>query len=156
MKRYEAKSSEQWCIYMKSVGAKGAWSGKNPFVKSEEVDLENPLIAVITRATIKRKHFLKFWKFVPTSQAPLANNNGLIYTKGIGEVPFLQMATFSVWRDKASLMDFAYNSKEHTEAIKKTRQIDWYKEELFSRFQPYKSIGSWKGENPLETINYKK
>ena len=70
-------------------------------------------------------------------------------TKGIGEVPFTQMATFSLWQDKQSLMDFAYNSKEHQNAIKKTREMDWYKEELFSRFQPYRSVGSWNGSNPL-------
>lgn len=156
MKRYREKSTEQWSVYMRSITAKGEWSGKNPFEKSDCIVEENPFIAVITRATIKRKHFWKFWKYVPTSQAPLAHNKGLIYTKGIGEVPFLQMATFSVWTDKASLMDFAYNSKEHKEAIKKTKQIDWYKEELFSRFQPYKSTGSWKGSNPLPNLTYKK
>ena len=153
MKRYREKSLEQWSVYMKSITAKGQWSGRNPFEKSNSIDEENPFVAVVTRATIKPKHFFKFWKYVPTSQQPLAKNKGLIYTKGIGEVPFLQMATFSVWRDKASLMDFAYNSKEHKKAIQKTRQLDWYKEELFSRFQPYKSLGSWNGSNPLPKLN---
>lgn len=152
MNRYRKKSTEQWTIYMKGITAKGEWSGKNPFEKSDSLDAENQLISVVTRATIKTKSFFKFWKYVPTSQAPLAGNKGLIYTKGIGEVPFLQMATFSIWRDKASLMDFAYKSKEHKTAIKKTRELDWYKEELFSRFQPYKSVGSWKGENPLPEL----
>jgi hypothetical protein len=153
MSRYRKKSSEQWTIYMKGIMAKGAWSGKKPFDKSDALDAENPLISVITRATIKSNYFFKFWKYVPTSQAPLAGNKGLIYTKGIGEVPFLQMATFSIWKDKASLMDFAYNSKEHQTAIKKTRDLDWYKEELFSRFQPYKSVGRWGGKNPLPELN---
>lgn len=152
MKRYRKKSAEQWTIYMKSIVAKGEWSGKNPFEKSNELDDENPLISVVTRATIKTKSFFKFWQYVPTSQQPLKGNKGLLYTKGIGEVPFLQMATFSIWRDKAFLMDFAYNSKEHKKAIQKTRELDWYKEELFSRFQPYKSVGRWKGENPLPEL----
>jgi hypothetical protein len=69
----------------------------------------------------------------------------LLFTKGIGEVPFLQMATFSLWKDKQSLMDFAYKSREHTEAIAKTRSLDWYNEELFSRFEPYRSKGTWDG-----------
>ena len=152
MKRYRNKSNEQWTIYMKSITAKGEWAGKNPFERSNSLDDKNPLISVITRATIKPKLLLKFWKYVPTSQQPLEENKGLLYTKGIGEAPLLQMATFSIWKDKTALMDFAYNSKEHQQAIQKTRQLDWYKEELFSRFQPYKSVGSWNGKNPLPEL----
>jgi heme-degrading monooxygenase HmoA len=152
IKKYQKKSSEQWTIYMKCVTAKGEWSGRNPFRKSSALDDKNPLILVITRPTIKQRMLFKFWKYVPISQQPLVGNKGLNYTKGVGEVPFLQMATFSIWRDKTSLMDFAYNSGEHQKAIQITRQLDWYKEELFSRFQPYRSIGNWNGINPLPEL----
>lgn len=151
MEKYRKKTVERCTLFLKNTKAKGAWSGKNPFEKSTDIDVENPYIAVITRATIKFSLLYKFWKYVPTSQNPLHENKGLIYTKGIGEVPFLQMATFSIWKDKESLMQFAYGSKEHTAAIEKTKRLDWYHEELFSRFQPYKSMGSWKamGELPF-------
>ena len=149
MKRYQSKSSERCTLFLRNIKAKGEWSGKNPFEKSEFLDETNSFIAVITRATIKKRLLFKFWKYVPTSQKPLEQNEGLVYTKGIGEVPFLQMATFSIWKDKESLMQFAYRSKEHAKAIAETKRLDWYKEELFSRFQPYKSLGSWKGMGPL-------
>ena len=42
-------------------------------------------------------------------------------------------------------------SHEHKEAIKRTHRIDWYKEEMFARFQPYKSTGLWGGVNPLSS-----
>jgi heme-degrading monooxygenase HmoA len=77
---------------------------------------------------------------VPTSEEGLDGNEGLIYTKGVGEV-LIQMATFSLWKDFESVKQFAY-SKQHKEAIKKTREYEWYSEELFSRFQPYKSSGN--------------
>ena len=144
MERYRSKSSERYALFLRNIKSKGEWSGKNPFEKSEFFDETNSFIAVITRATIKKRLLLKFWKYVPTSQKPLQNNKGLIYTKGIGEVPFLQMATFSIWKDKESLMQFAYGSKEHAKAIAETKRLDWYKEELFSRFQPYKSLGTWR------------
>lgn len=149
MKKYLRKSTERLTLFMKNIRAKGVWSGKNPFVQSESLDIENPYIAVITRATIKWRLLYTFWKYVPTSQKPLAENKGLIYTKGIGEVPFLQMATFSIWKDKESLMQYAYGSKEHAKAIEKTKRLNWYSEELFSRFQPYRSIGTWKGMGEL-------
>lgn len=141
MLRYKKWSSRQWTIFMKNITAKGQWSKKNPFKISDTLDTENPYLAVLTRATIKKRLLLRFWRNVPESQRTLEGNKGLIYTKGIGEVPFSQMATFSLWKDKESLMQFAYGSEGHKKAIQRTRELNWYKEELFSRFQPYRSEG---------------
>ena len=76
-------------------------------------------------------------------------NEGLIYTKGVGEIPIVQMATFSLWKNFEAVKQFAYNSKQHQEAIRRTRNNDWYREELFARFQPYKSVGTWGGKDLL-------
>lgn len=145
--RYRAHSSEQWTVFLKTRQAKGLWSGTNPFTPSEDLNLTNPLVAVITRATIRTSKLVKFWRYVPTSQRPiLAGCNGLIFTKGIGEVPLLQMATFSLWENMESLKKFAYHTPEHQVAIQKTRLLDWYKEEMFVQFQPYRSEGTWGGK----------
>lgn len=153
IKNYKQHSDECWTLYMRNFASKGEWAGENPFEKTNNLEQNNPFIAVITRATIKKRLLYKFWKYVPASQAPLKDNNGLIYTKGIGEVPITQMATFSLWKDKESLMEFAYTSKEHQSAIKQTRELQWYKEELFSRFQPYRSIGIWNGIQQLPELS---
>jgi hypothetical protein len=150
VEKYRNHTSEIWTLFMRNISAGGEWSGANPFRPSSALDADNPNIAVITRATIKVSKLLSFWKYVPTSQEPLSHNEGLIYTKGIGEVPIVQMATFSLWKDLESVKKFAYQSREHQEAIRKTRILDWYNEELFSRFQPYKSVGTWEGKNPLQ------
>jgi heme-degrading monooxygenase HmoA len=93
---------------------------------------------------------VKFWQYVPTSQRPIQQGcKGLIYTKGIGESPLVQMATFSLWENMEALKNFAYHSPEHQVAIQKTRQLDWYKEEMFVRFQPYRSVGTWGGKSPI-------
>lgn len=148
-KRYTDKTEQRFTLYLRNIKAKGTWAGVNPFVPSNEINIDNPYIAVITRATIKPKMLFTFWKHVPASQAPLKDNKGLVYTKGIGEVPFVQMATFSLWKDKESLMDFAYKSREHVKAIATTKALDWYSEELFSRFEPYRSNGTWEGIDSL-------
>ena len=151
-KRYQDHTTEQWTIFMKPLHAKGLWSGVNPFTPSTDLDETNPLIAVITRATIRKKNLIQFWRYVPISQHPIIHGcEGLIYTKGIGEAPLVQMATFSIWRSIEDLKNFAYNSPEHKEAIAKTHRIDWYKEEMFARFQPYKSIGNWNGKDFLSS-----
>ncbi len=138
---YRSRTEKLWTIYMKNILARGAWSGGNPFEPHTDLDPGFSKIAVITRATIRWRKLRKFWQYVPTSSLPLAGNKGLIYTKGIGEVPVLQMATFSLWENEQALKDFAYNSVEHHRAIQKTRELNWYKEELFSRFQPYREEG---------------
>lgn len=149
MKKYRKYSSENWTLFMRNKMARGKWDGNNPFAMHPGLADEIPYIAVITRATIKVKYLRRFWKSVPASQRPLKENAGLMYTKGVGEVPYMQMATFSLWENQKALDDFAYRSKEHIKVIGDTRTIGWYKEELFSRFQPYRSTGSWNGKNPL-------
>lgn len=148
IKEYSERTVEVFTLYMKSISAGGTWVGKNPFEKGADLDSKLP-IAIITRATIKWNWLFRFWKYVPTSQEALDGNEGLIYTKGVGEVPIVQMATFSLWKDFESVKQFAYKSKQHQEAIKRTRKNEWYKEEMFARFQPYKSTGTWEGKDLL-------
>ncbi|NOS94279.1 MAG: DUF3291 domain-containing protein [Cyclobacteriaceae bacterium] len=145
---YRQHATEVWTTFLKNISAHGQWDGRNPFQVSEDLP-STEVLAVLTRATIKWHKVIPFWKYVPTSHQPLKDNDGLIYTKGVGEVPIVQMATFSIWKNKESLHHFAYNSQEHRVAIQKTRELQWYKEELFARFTPYRSIGTWNGKNPL-------
>jgi heme-degrading monooxygenase HmoA len=150
-KRYKQSASEIWTLYMQNIIAKGTWSGSNPFIAN--ATSKNLPLAVITRATIKPKELYHFWKYVPKSQEGLADNPGLIFTKGIGEVPFSQMATFSIWDSEESLKLFAYNQRAHSKAIALTRERNWYSEELFSRFAVIKTTGNWTGLSGLEQLS---
>ena len=142
--RYCDNSAEQWVIFLEHITSKGTWSGTNPFVTEGNYKDDQP-IAVITRATIKWQELRKFWQYVPTAQTGIAGNPKLVFTKGIGEVPFRQMATFSIWQDLEALNEFAYRRKEHGKAIQLTRQRDWYNEEMFARFKVIGTMGSWQG-----------
>ncbi len=96
MDKYRQRSSEQWTIYLKNKIARGKWAGQQPFTPHDKLSDAIPYVAVITRATIKTKFIRTFWRNVPASQKPLHDNAGLLFTKGIGEVPISQMATFSL------------------------------------------------------------
>lgn len=148
IKNYQQHTEELWTLYMRNIASVGTWINQKPFTPGAEMDPEKP-IAVITRATIKWNWLIRFWRYVPTSRKGLDGNEGLIYTKGVGEVPVIQMMTFSLWENFDAVKRFAYNSKQHQEAIRKTRKNNWYKEELFARFQPYKSTGTWSEKRPL-------
>ena len=73
------------------------------------------------------------------------DNPGLLFSKGIGEMPVFRMATFSIWSNLDALNAYVYQQRGHVGAIQQTRKVQWYGEELFSRFQPYRSIGTWGG-----------
>lgn len=154
--RYIRQCDQTWTLYMKSVMSRGAWDGANPFQKSSNLDRDNPLLTVITRATIRLRLLRRFWKHVPYSQKGLEEQTSLLYTKGVGEVPFTQMATFSIWKDIEGLNTFAYQQKNHVSAIQLTRELKWYSEELFSRFQPYYTEGNWPETQILKDFLEKK
>lgn len=151
-KKYQKVSMEHWVLFCKNRVARGKWDGVNPFRRSKNINRDIPYVVALTRATIKTKLLRTFWKFVPRSQTHLWDNDGLLYTKGVGEVPFKQMATLSIWKDEKSLNEFAYQTKGHVSAIGKTRDLDWYHEELFARFQPFKTLGSWNGQQLLPEL----
>ena len=140
---YDSHSSERIVFFMKNITSRGEWSGSQPFAASDSVIRQDLPVAVLTRATIKNKHLFRFWKYVPVAQKPIVNADGLIFTKGFGEVPVKQMVTFSIWESVEAMRQYAYHSPEHVEAIRKTRKHEWFSEELFARFQLYKTLGSW-------------
>ena len=128
-------------VLMHTIKSHGEWSNQNPFEASVEFDISKPL-AVITRATIKPKLAYKFWRYVPSVSKSMDGYKELLFSKGIGEFPLLMQATYSLWSDAKSMMNYAYQNPKHAEMVKKTRELGWYSEELFARFQPFYQEGN--------------
>jgi len=66
---------------------------------------------------------------------------------GIGENPFLDQATFSIWESPEAMKKYAYQSFDHSDVIKLTRDRKWYSEELFARFAILESTGTLNGQS---------
>lgn len=147
---YLKHTTEHWTIWLKPIQAHGLWDGINPFSEAEATLQTNGPIAALTRASIHLKALPSFWKYVPQTSLALKEADGLLCSIGLGELPFIRQATFSVWENAEVLKSYAYKNVLHKEVIKRTREENWYKEELFARLVPVKSEGLWHGQNPVK------
>jgi heme-degrading monooxygenase HmoA len=149
MRAYRQHAEEIWTVRLLPLEAHGTWSGVNPFSRFVSIPNEGP-IAVLTRATIRLDRLRAFWSAVPAASHALEHATGLMASIGIGEVPFIRQATFSLWRSFDDMQAFAHQTQAHREAMRRTRAENWYREELFARFVPVGSEGTWQGIDPLK------
>lgn len=140
-------------LYLQPQRAHGLWDGQNPFNFSQEsrttnhksrwgtAQTTNP-VAVLTRATIRPRALLDFWRHVPQARQRLTDHaDDLLFGIGVGEVPLIQQCTISVWRDAAAVDRYAYRQSGHKEVVRLTRERKWYSEELFARFDVLQAEG---------------
>ena len=149
LKSYRKRNPEELSLFMRPISARGEWSGQNPFIAHEPTKTDHPL-AVITRASIKWRHIRTFWKKVSAVSMSQRSFEGQIYSQGIGELPWIEQATFTVWSSLQEMKNFAYGSNmAHMDAIKTTRKHNIFSEEMYARFQVLKMIGTMDGKNPM-------
>lgn len=122
-------------IHLEPYAGHGSWD-KQTFI-SQRKPSEEPIgrIAVLTRATIRLSKLLAFWKAVPSTSNQLDQQAGFIFSIGVGEIPLIKQATFSIWETEAHMKSYAYKMRAHQEVIKRTRDENWYSEEMFLRFR---------------------
>lgn len=134
-----SKSSSQ--LILAPLSSRGTWSGASPFgptrsrheLRSSADALPGP-VAALTRARIRPRRLLMFWRAIGPAAADLRAAPGCRWAIGIGEAPIAWQGTLSVWDDTAALEQFAYRSAGHSAVVARTSQAGWYTEELFARF----------------------
>ena len=132
---WRRRSTSEFRAVLTPLSSHGLWAKKNPFDFTAPQINPEAKIAAITRARIKWSKNLIFWKSVPPVVTDLHQSPGFISAIGIGEAPIGLQGTFSLWESAAALRDFAYKGAAHQKAIAQTKEIDWYSEELFARFE---------------------
>lgn len=141
IKDYLNHSHHSKTHFLQNTMSHGQWNKKNPFTAVQPFNPNAP-VAVLTRATIKKRSLWAFWRQVPSASVAVENTPGLRFAIGVGEAPLIHQATFSIWDSGTQMMSYAYTGNPHKGIIKETRTQKWYKEELFARFIPYKTIES--------------
>jgi hypothetical protein len=118
-----------------AVSAHGRWSRTEPFLVVQEFAKSwNGKVLAITRARIKWRKNLRFWRAVPPVISSLRDSAGVESAIGIGEAPIGLQGTMSIWSSSDAIRDFAYKGAAHAAAIRETHSQNWYSEELFARF----------------------
>ena len=120
--------------HLEPVRKKGTWDQQDPFITGAPLATDERL-AVLTRAGIRTSRLYEFWQHVPESSRAIVDRPGLIFSKGVGELPVVQQATLSIWENREAMLDFAYRDKTHREIIQKTHRRGWYHEEMFVEFR---------------------
>lgn len=137
-------ADEHLTVTMRPLVSRGLWSGREPFAVPDTKAAPGP-IAAITRARIKPRLWTKFWSSVPPVSLDLRSDPGVVFTLGIGEAPVGLQGTFSIWRDAKAISDFAYRRPAHAEVVRRTHELNWYAEEMFTRFQVLEVNGNYDG-----------
>lgn len=145
--------SESWHVKMHGAGGHGSWSGCSipnltTTAAARDAGTLGPMI-MVTRANVRLKSWRVFTRESPTVDRELQESDGLRAVVAIGEAPVLRQGTFSVWRDLPAMVDFARNGPRHRRAMARARSGRWFGEEMFARFSPYWSTGTWDGRDPL-------
>jgi hypothetical protein len=145
-----SNGQENWTVRLRYAGGHGRWGGRDPFggMTAQVLEPGQP-VAVLTRASIRPRRLVRFYRAVPAVDQALAGADGCLRAVGIGEWPLARQATFSLWRDTGAVRGFAYTGGPHAGVIARTRKEGWFTEECFARFVPFGSAGSWDGSDPL-------
>jgi hypothetical protein len=149
--RWAEWGEESWHTWMELRRGRGAWGGfelgDGGRVTGDGVS-EGP-VAVLTRARVRPSRIVPFTRSTPAAAAAIAGAPGALEWLGIGEAPVGTQATFSLWRSLDDMRSYAYASPAHADVIRRRREEGWYSQELFARFRPLGSSGTWGGRDPL-------
>ncbi|MEM1389114.1 MAG: spheroidene monooxygenase [Pseudomonadota bacterium] len=156
---YRRQAVEAWTVFLCPVSVRGAWSGVAPFQAEENKTAAGAkrlggAVAALTRATVRPRKALRFWRRVPDISDVIGDDPNVAFKIGIGEVPLLHQVTFSIWPDTQSMARFARHDGPHARAIQAVRSDDWFREELYARFQVVGDRGTWEGKRPLERLEH--
>ena len=151
VKAYQDRAEEFFVAVLNPVSARGQWSGFE--LQAEPPDketpyaatIDEPLVASLTRASIRPFKARQFWAQSPDAEHDLGQAKDCLLAVGLGEAPLLRQATFSLWKNQAA-MDAYARGGAHQRAIQAAYGQRFFSESMFVRFRPLRLEGQWQGQ----------
>jgi len=141
-------ADEAWHVRLEAISGRGSWRGRDVLASVRPGTSTGP-VAVVTRAAVRVGAWRAFARAGAPVSAEVRSAPGLLAVVGMGEAPVGRLGTFSLWRSGDDVDEFVRSMPAHRDTMRRTRTESWYREELFARFAPYASSGSWDGRDPL-------
>ena len=122
-------------LQLQPIHSKGFWDGRQPFQVNKAAAIPQGVpLAVLTRANIRLSKLRTFWQHSAAASKAIEGAPGLLYSLGIGELPFISQATFSIWDGAESMKQYAYRNPPHIAAMQSKQAHSLFTEEMFVRF----------------------
>jgi hypothetical protein len=142
LRGYRDHARELLTARLRAYSSRGTWSGRQPLTVTATRP-DGP-IASLTRASIRPGKAIEFWRHAPPSQSALRAVDGCLVSAGLGEIPLLRQATFTIWESQTAMETYA-RSGAHLAAIQDAHARRFFSESLFARFVPSQMRGTWAG-----------
>ena len=118
---------------LSAIKKKGCWDGQSPFEIMGDPGAGE--VAVLTRANIAPLQIPAFIHHSYATTEALKTAPGLRFSLGMGELPLIRQATFTIWESDAVMAAYAYQNHQHIAAMKAKNKAGMFTEEMFVRFR---------------------
>ncbi len=133
---FERSAGSSLHLRLQPLHSRGRWDGAGRFLPAPDAPMPPYAgrMAVLTRADVKAKKLRSFMRHAADTTMAVAGHPGLQFSLGMGEVPFLRQATFSIWDAHEAMQAFAYKNPVHIQAMRGKHKQGWYGQEMYVRF----------------------
>ncbi len=142
-----------WQTRLEPLRAAGDWPAFGELGELGHPADDDEPVAVLTLGRLRLSQTLRFLRAnSPSSSAAVAHPGFLIGT-GLSRPPRV-VSTFSLWRSKAEMADYAYGEHPpaHYDALAAHTANPFHSASTFVRFRPYAHRGQWNGSDPLADL----
>ena len=148
-REWQERGAETWHVWLQPIHVGGSWQGMKLLEGLQTVEVPNAPVVVLTRADVRLSKVPVFWLWATyRAVTDVREAPGFVAGVAMTERPFVEVATFTVWRSYDDATNFAYRRQAHQGIIARNDQERIFKAFSAGYFHPYRSAGTWRGQDP--------